>query len=174
MNQYEGSSSGRGHPCQFSLCCLGTSVFLLQYTLNYFYLLFNFMAFGLFDCLKIKYLCFYPEKHDFIITLAQTCVTSGAGIAYLSGAPEFTPAFYWGSCCSIFSFMCSVLQIVVCHFVLFLLAIVLSVLRFTDSDYPFGIFKLFLDVQFLDLTHVDNSITKLQDGHYRTIRLERE
>ena len=29
-------------------------------------------------------------------------------------------------------------------FVLFLLAIVLSVLRFTDSDYPFGIFKLFL------------------------------
>ena len=27
-------------------------------------------------------------------------------------------------------------------FVLFLLAIVLSVLRFTDSDYPFGILKL--------------------------------
>jgi hypothetical protein len=38
-----------------------------------------------------------------------------------------------------------VLQIVVCPFVLFLLAIVLSVLlRYTDSDYPFGIFKLFL------------------------------
>ena len=34
---------------------------------------------------------------------------------------------------------------VVCPFVLFLLAIVLSVLlRFSDSDYPFGIFKLFL------------------------------
>jgi hypothetical protein len=32
-----------------------------------------------------------------------------------------------------------------CPFVLFLLAIVLSVLlRYTDSDYPFGIFKLFL------------------------------
>jgi hypothetical protein len=29
-------------------------------------------------------------------------------------------------------------------FVLFLLAIVLSVLLFTDSEYPFGIFKLFL------------------------------
>jgi len=28
-------------------------------------------------------------------------------------------------------------------FVLFLLAIVLSVLRYMDSDYPFGIFKLF-------------------------------
>ena len=38
-----------------------------------------------------------------------------------------------------------VLQIFVCPFVLFLLAIVLSVLlRFVDSDYPFGIFKLFL------------------------------
>jgi hypothetical protein len=34
-------------------------------------------------------------------------------------------------------------------FVLFLLAIVLSVLlRYTDSDYPFGIFKLFLVVVF--------------------------
>jgi hypothetical protein len=32
-----------------------------------------------------------------------------------------------------------------CPFVLFLLAIVLSVLRrYTDSDGPFGIFKLFL------------------------------
>ena len=33
-----------------------------------------------------------------------------------------------------------------CPFVLFLLAIVFSVLfRYTDSDYPFGIFKLFLN-----------------------------
>jgi len=37
-----------------------------------------------------------------------------------------------------------ILWIVVCPFVLFLLTIVLSVLQFTDSDYPFGIFKLFL------------------------------
>ena len=42
-----------------------------------------------------------------------------------------------------------VLQIVVCPFVLFLLAFVLSVLlRYTDSDYPFGIFKLFLSIIF--------------------------
>jgi hypothetical protein len=33
-----------------------------------------------------------------------------------------------------------------CPFVLFLLAIVLSVLRFMYYDYPFGIFKLFLHV----------------------------
>ena len=38
-----------------------------------------------------------------------------------------------------------VLLVVVCPFVLFLLAIVLSfLLRYTDSDYPFGIFKLFI------------------------------
>jgi hypothetical protein len=37
------------------------------------------------------------------------------------------------------------LQAEVVPFVLFLLVIVLSVLlRYTDSDYPFGIFKLFL------------------------------
>jgi hypothetical protein len=38
-----------------------------------------------------------------------------------------------------------VLLIVVCPFVLFLLAIVLAVLlQYTDSDFPFGVFKLFL------------------------------
>ena len=30
-------------------------------------------------------------------------------------------------------------------FALFLLAIVLSDIRYTDSDYPFGIFKLFFE-----------------------------
>ena len=36
------------------------------------------------------------------------------------------------------------IKLVVCPFVLFLLAIALSVLlRYTDSDYPFGIFKLY-------------------------------
>ena len=33
-----------------------------------------------------------------------------------SGAPEFTPSILWCLCCSIFSFMCNVLQIVVCPF----------------------------------------------------------
>jgi len=40
-----------------------------------------------------------------------------------------------------------VLQIVVCPFLRFYLTIVLSVrLRFTDSDYLFGNFKLFLKI----------------------------
>ena len=61
---------------------------------------------------------------------------------YPSGAPAFAPGFQWGSCYSICSLMCMFCRSL---FVLFLLVIVLSVLhRFTDSDYPFGIFKLFL------------------------------
>ena len=45
-----------------------------------------------------------------------------------------------------------VFQIVVCSIVLFLLAIMLSVLRITDSDYPFGIFN-FLKMSRL-ITHI--------------------
>ena len=51
-------------------------------------------------------------------------------------------------CYSIFSFLCNVLQIIVCPSVLFLLAIVLYVLlRYTDSGYPFGIFKIVFKLQ---------------------------
>jgi hypothetical protein len=38
--------------------------------------------------------------------IKTTGATSRAGTALPSGAPAFTPGFYWGSCCSIFSFMC--------------------------------------------------------------------
>jgi len=57
-----------------------------------------------------------------------------------SGAPELKTRFWWGSCCFIFSFMCTVLLFVFSPFVLFILAIVLYV-RFllSDYDYPFGI-----------------------------------
>ena len=55
------------------------------------------------------------------------------------GAPEFIPGIQWVTQSQLYVY---VLQIVVCPFVLFLLAIVLSVLlRYTGSDYPFGIFK---------------------------------
>ena len=43
-----------------------------------------------------------------------------------------------------------VLQFVVYPFVLFLLDIVLSVLRYTDSDCPFGIFKLIFSLLFIN------------------------
>ena len=71
-------------------------------------------------------------------------VTSGAWTAYPSGAPKFTPGFSW--VCVTRSLVLYVYFVDRClSFCPFLLAIVLSVLlRFTDSDYPFGIFKLFL------------------------------
>ena len=68
----------------------------------------------------------------------------------------------------VLKFYVYVLQIVVCPFVLFLLAIELSVLlRFTDSDYHFGIFKLFLwaphfrkpHMSFLIMIKVQDSVT---------------
>ena len=61
-------------------------------------------------------------------------------------------------------FCVCVLWIVVCPFVLFLLAIVLSVLlRYADSDYPFGIFKLFfyIIVATLNLLFGKINITEL-------------
>ena len=54
-----------------------------------------------------------------------------------------TPAFKWGSCWMIISFLYNVLWIVICPFVIFRFTFVLSVLWFTASDYPYGIIKLF-------------------------------
>ena len=66
-----------------------------------------------------------------------TVSTSEAEIASQSEIPEFISALLWDSYCSIFIFLCSNLEIVVCSFVSFRLAIVLSVfLRFTASEYP--------------------------------------
>jgi len=45
-------------------------------------------------------------------------------------------------------------------FLLFLLAIVLSVLRFTDSDYPFDIFKLYFQQYFSYIVAVNMLILK--------------
>ena len=74
-----------------------------------------------------------------------TGATSGGGTTYPSRAHEFTPGFQCDSYYSIFSFLCNILQIVVCFFCLFSLTNVLSVVRlFTHSDYPFAVFKLFL------------------------------
>ena len=86
-----------------------------------------------------------------------TGVISGAGTAYPSDTSEFIPGFQWGSCYSIFRFTCNECRSLfvllyfffwpLCCLFFCLLVIVLSVLlRFTDSDYPFCIIKLFLDL----------------------------
>ena len=40
---------------------------------------------------------------------STTAATSGEGTVFPSGAPERNSGILWGLCCSIFSFMCSVL-----------------------------------------------------------------
>ena len=58
------------------------------------------------------------------------------------GAHEVTPGFQWSSYCSIYSFLWSALQIIICQFS-FGQGIVCSSLIYA-SDYPIGIFKMFL------------------------------
>ena len=48
----------------------------------------------------------------------------------------YSRGFQFGSCCSIFSFLCNVLFIIVYHFVIFIVVIVLIVLRrFASSNF---------------------------------------
>ena len=97
-------------------------------------------------------LCLFFCKHFLILSslmkyfrVCSQIITvndsSFAVITYPYGAHEFILDSQWGSCYSIFSFMCRF-----CRLLFFLLSFsfMLSVhLRFRDSDYPFGIFKLF-------------------------------
>ena len=46
-------------------------------------------------------------------------VTNGAGTSKPSGAPQLNASFLWGTLYSLFSFLCSVLCIIVCPFVSF-------------------------------------------------------
>jgi hypothetical protein len=80
---------------------------------------------------------FRSFTHSWLITRVAT---SGAGTAtlpqHLTSPPVFSGVYVTWSLA---------LSVMFCRSWLVLLAIVLSVLRFTDSDYPFGIFKLFFD-----------------------------
>ena len=73
-----------------------------------------------------------------------TGVTSGAGTAYPSGAPKFTPMFSgFRVTRSLVLYACFVNRYLsLCPFSLIIVSSVR--LRFMDSDYPFGIFKLSL------------------------------
>jgi hypothetical protein len=75
-------------------------------------------------------ICSVFRKHNSVISSFMTyrrgCkksnttgTTFGAGTAYLSGALEFAPGFWWDSCWSIFSFLFSVLYIIVWPFLVY-------------------------------------------------------
>ena len=51
-------------------------------------------------------LSWFSTYHRACNSIDTTGATSGAGIAYPSGAPELIPGFWWCSCYSIFSFKC--------------------------------------------------------------------
>ena len=56
----------------------------------------------------------FPYQLMFVLCISKT--TGEAGTANPYGASEFIPGFNGSSCCSIFSFWCNVLLIVVCPF----------------------------------------------------------
>jgi len=103
-------------------------------------------------CLYVCIVIFHVSRSTFYTILTSFDIhslllvqLSGAGTAYPSGAPGFTLGFWWGSCYSIFSFICMFCWSLFVLLYFFLLAFVLSVLlRYTDSDWSFGIFKLIL------------------------------
>ena len=77
----------------------------------------------------------------------MTGATSGAGMNYLSGTPDFTPVYF-----------AVYFAVIVCRSLFLILAILLSVLRVTAYDCPIGNFKLFvLDIQ--DQSVYVNNIT---------------
>ena len=95
----------------------------------------------------IKYRCVSPQRECSSMAYQRvgsnkTGATSGAGTASSFRVHEFNSGLYQSSCCSIISFLCSILYIIVCHFVPFL-AVLSFLLRFTAADNPTGIFKLF-------------------------------
>jgi hypothetical protein len=72
----------------------------------------------------------------------MTGVTSGATTAYPKGVHEFTPGLL--GFVLLLSYNCTVLQIILCPFSIFLTAFVLSVLQLTASYDFIGFFKLSL------------------------------
>ena len=98
--------------------------------------------------------------HRICNQINMTGVTSGAETAYPSGAPEFTSGFQWGSCYSIFSFISMFCRQLFVLLYLFFWPLQFVLLRYTDSDYPFGIFKLFLN------TFLFNTTTSSRNVHY--------
>ena len=54
-----------------------------------------------------------PTRFQYQITCTFVSFKSNT-IILAENLSSFTPGFHWGSCCSIFSFLCNVLQMVVC------------------------------------------------------------
>ena len=71
-----------------------------------------------------------------------TGATSGAGTAHPSGVPEFSPVFS-GVRVTRSLVLCMFCRSLFVQMSFFFWPLCCLLLRFTDSDYPLGIFKLF-------------------------------
>ena len=70
----------------------------------------------------------------------------------------------WGWCCSVFNFLCNVLQIIVCFF--FFQHVLSVLLRFMDSDYLFW----YLQILLIDFYRV--KINKYKHYNYQRYNVE--
>ena len=94
-----------------------------------------------------EYCCPSRILYQMIVSFNSTMVdaTSGAGAAYPSGAPEFSPVFSgFYVAYSLYYFVVFCRSLFVFFYLLTIVHVVSSVLRYTTSNCPFGIFKLFL------------------------------
>ena len=89
----------------------------------------------------------FMTYHRICNQINTTGTISGAGTAYNSGAPAFTPDFQWGSCYSIFSCMCIFCRSLFVLLYFFFWSLQSVLLRYTDSDYPFGYLQALLKTQ---------------------------
>ena len=61
--------------------------------------------------------CFTDDLDTFrFLNISNTCVTWWSDNRLAFENTGVHPCFYWGLCCSIFTFLCSVLWSIVCHF----------------------------------------------------------
>ena len=95
------------------------------------------------------------------IRFNTTGVTSGERTACSSGAPEFTPSFQWGSCYSIFSFICMFCRslFVLLYFVLPLCCLFFFDIRILITPLVYSNSSQDIDTMFEFISHILNVIS---------------
>ena len=90
-------------------------------------------------CITSKFSLIFPDLKKLFVNSNTTDATNGVGTSYPSGAPDFIPGFQDVRFAQSLVFCVVFCRSLLCPFVVFIVAIVFSVLRITPSDYPFGI-----------------------------------
>ena len=100
---------------------------LLQVWKSFILTYVNSFSKALIPCLHKKVVYIVIRRSDTIKSTPVISCWNSRTHNYLSGAPEFTPSLWWGSCCLV-PFLCCVMCTIICLFVFFsILAMALSV-----------------------------------------------